>query len=77
LVAKIDVEGRKNGEATPAFGPGLPTCALQQVGFETAWQRQMTYEPYEDASAEVREIAAAMKPAARPPIVFHGLRKNP
>jgi hypothetical protein len=43
LVAKIDVEGHKNGEATPAFGPVLPTGALQQVGFETAWQRQMTY----------------------------------
>jgi hypothetical protein len=47
-----------------------------QAGFETAWQRQMTFEAGEDASAEEREIAAAMKRLREHRIVFHGLRKN-
>jgi len=47
-----------------------------QAGFETAWQRQMTYEPGEYASAEERETAAAMKRLREHRIVFHGLRKN-
>jgi hypothetical protein len=47
-----------------------------QAGFETAWQRQMTYEPDKDARAEEREVAAAMKRLRAHRIVFHGLRKN-
>src|SRR5262249_21767903 len=47
-----------------------------QAGFETAWQRQMTFEAGEDASAEDRKIAASMKRLREHRIVFHGLRKN-
>jgi hypothetical protein len=36
----------------------------------------MTYKADEDASAEEREIAAAMKRLRAHRIVFHGLRKN-
>jgi predicted transcriptional regulator len=36
----------------------------------------MTYEAGEDASAEEREVAAAMKRFREHRIVFHGLRKN-
>jgi hypothetical protein len=47
-----------------------------QAGFETAWQRQMTFEAGEEVSAEERETAAAMKRLREHRIVFHGLRKN-
>jgi hypothetical protein len=47
-----------------------------QAGFETAWQRQMTFEAGEDAHGEEREIAAAMNRLREHRIVFHGLRKN-
>jgi hypothetical protein len=47
-----------------------------QAGFETAWQRQITVKAGDDASAEERESAAAMKRLREHRIVFHGLRKN-
>jgi hypothetical protein len=47
-----------------------------QDGFQTAWQRELSYRPPAQVAPEQRDKAAAMKRLRDHRIVFHGLRKN-